>query len=216
MKNNELMSEIEILMEKVPEERHSYFQLQYFVIGKQPTIQSKMWHCLNQLKSRKESIDTLEMQIDNLKDDIELIDIKIAQKTINKKDSLSERESLIWKRKQNRNKELCFKKLEKFKNDLKYCIQEARFFVEMYKKLEAIEPLKDFDDLEAQTEYWNVSLAQKINLKAILGQSPDMELIETILALPNDTLIKKQMVNTIEHLKEINAAAKNKQLEQKL
>ena len=75
--------------------------------------------------------------------------------------------------------------------------EECRFFLETYKNLLKIEPLKHFDDLEAQKQYWHERLTQKVNLKMLTQNSIDTELIETIVALPDDVKIKQQTLQTL-------------------
>ncbi len=57
-------------------------------------------------------------------------------------------------------------------------------------KLQEIEELKDFDDLDAQKDYWNHKLGEEINLRILMHQPIDTELAKTVLALPEDISIK--------------------------
>ena len=60
--NMELKEEISRILKNEVAERHSYFQLRYFLIGKEPTIQSKMCQCIKERKIRKEALDSLELE----------------------------------------------------------------------------------------------------------------------------------------------------------
>mgnify|MGYP003338271045 FL=1 len=42
--------------------RHSMFQLKYFIVGKEPTHQSKMWRCLSEIESRNEQISSINIE----------------------------------------------------------------------------------------------------------------------------------------------------------
>ena len=75
-----------------------------------------------------------------------------------------------------------------------------RSFVETFKNIEKIEPLKNFDDLDSQKDYWGTKLLEKINLRILLQKNVDTELIETALALPDDTPIKQQVINKLNYL----------------
>jgi len=77
--STEIMERINKILENELSERHSYFQLKYFVIGKEPTLQGKMWQCIRELRSRKDSLDSTEIQNHELNDKKELIDIKIEK-----------------------------------------------------------------------------------------------------------------------------------------
>ena len=76
-KTNELMVEMKEILKNEIAERHSYFQMKYFIINKEPTIQSKMWQCLREIKTRHESLESIMLEIDEGKDNLELIDINI-------------------------------------------------------------------------------------------------------------------------------------------
>jgi len=77
-----LMDEMSVLLAQDVAQRHSYFQLKYFLIGKEPTNQSKMWQCLRELKSRKESLKSILLEREDLKDKLELLDINAKRKMI--------------------------------------------------------------------------------------------------------------------------------------
>ena len=71
---SDIMEEMrDLLSQQEISQRHSYFQLKYFLIGKEPTYQSKMWQCLRELRNRVESLDNMSLEIDELKDKIEKI-----------------------------------------------------------------------------------------------------------------------------------------------
>ena len=68
----------------------------------------------------------------------------------------------------------------------------------MFKSLESTEKLKPFDDVDAQKEYWAERLSQKLNLKMLTNGQLDTELIETIVALPDDMKIKQQAIKMLD------------------
>ena len=60
-----LVKEInDVIQKQEINSRHSYFQLKYFLIGKEPTLQSKMWQCLRELKTRNESITNMDLELE--------------------------------------------------------------------------------------------------------------------------------------------------------
>ena len=206
--DTKLSSDIDAILENQVTERHSYFQLKYFLIGKEPTIQSKMWQAVRELKSRKESLDSIDLETEEIKDKIELIDIskqKLALEEnsnlelINSKEKkdLFLRELIIKSRQLDRQKISLEKKLIVLDERAKNITEECVFFVEVFKNFEKIEPLKHFDDLESQKNYWNEKLTQKFNLKALTSGHLDTEMIETILSLPDDLDVKKNVVSRL-------------------
>ena len=204
-KTNELMVEMKEILKNEIAERHSYFQMKYFIINKEPTIQSKMWQCLREIKTRHESLESIMLEIDEGKDNLELIDINIdkledtLRKRIGKEDSKSElREMEIGIRKMKRKKVLSEKNLEVLTKKMSHLEEEANFFVITFESLNKIEPLRNYDDIDSQKQYWNEKLLQKVNLKMLLHSTVDTEIIETVMALPDDLPIKHQTVKNLE------------------
>lgn len=200
---NNLIEKINGLTKQGVISRHSYFQLKYFLIGKEPTNQAKMWQCIKELQARKENLENLSLQIEEEKDKIEIQEINLLKlnKTKNKDiDDLLKREIEVKERKINRS-------IKNIKNTIKtleekkiFMEEECEFFIQTFKNIEKVEPLKHFDDLEAQKEYWGTKLLEKVNLKILLENHIDTELVETILALPDDIPIKKQILNKLNSL----------------
>ena len=204
-KTNELMVEMKEILKNEIAERHSYFQMKYFIINKEPTIQSKMWQCLREIKTRHESLESIMLEIDEGKDNLELIDINIdkledtLRKRIGKEDSKSElREMEIGIRKMKRKKVLSEKNLEVLTKKMSHLEEEANFFVITFESLNKIEPLRNYYDIDSQKQYWNEKLLQKVNLKMLLHSTVDTEIIETVMALPDDLPIKQQTVKNLE------------------
>ena len=206
----ELHHRIKKALEKVPENRHSFFQLKYFVIGKEVTTQAQMWQCLRELQSRKNTIDAITLSIEETKDQLELCEIDHA-KELHRLDphffdanqlpeTLKEREKIIKCKQHERKKQSLYASLKQLEENLKFAWDEARFFVQMFEAINKIEPLKDYDDIDAQKEYWNERIAQQINLKMLLQQPLDIELVQTALALHDNAPIRLQMQNTLQHI----------------
>lgn len=212
MSKTQLLTDMDDILKNEVIQRHSYFQLKYFLIGKEPTTQAQMWQCLKELKTRKDSMVALDLEIEDTKDKIELLDINVERTTLNIHkpmglDPLSEtteetlelrkRENLINLRRLERQKVSGEESLAQLVDRKKWLEEECRFFVETFKNLQKIEPLKHFDDLEAQKQYWSEKLAQKLNLKMLTHNQMDTELIETIISLPDDMPLKNKTLNTL-------------------
>ena len=128
MSNEELFSKIEKLTGKAPENRHSYYQLKYLLLGKEPTTQSQLWQCLTQLESKKETIVTIQLQIEDTKDEIDLTDIEIERVNYDdeslvypsKLNSILQKERIIKTKKLVRKKELLAKNIDKLEKKLKF------------------------------------------------------------------------------------------------
>lgn len=190
--SKELMDnkEIETVLKQDIVDRHSFFQLKYFIIGKEPTHQAKLWRCLRELKARKEAIESIKFEIEDTEDEVLLIKCDLLKEE-------SEKANIKNRRSQRRIGSLENKVVE-LKRKKKFTEEEAEFFLKAYKSLEEKESIKPFDDLKSQVEYWNNKLTSELNLKAILHQLPDVELLRTILALDNNIQVKKDVLKMIE------------------
>jgi len=172
-----------ILKSNVPN-RHTIFQLNYFVIGKEPTHQAKMKRCVEELKSRKSTIESLIMEIDDVMDRNELMKLENADDEI-KKRMLNRR--II----QN---EIS---IEKLKEQVKNTEEEMVFFVEAFNQLNEVEAFRDWDDIEVQTEYWNAKMLEEVNYRIMMNMPIDFEIVKTVLSLPSETPVKKKIVSLI-------------------
>ena len=202
-----LVKEInDVIQKQEINSRHSYFQLKYFLIGKEPTLQSKMWQCLRELKTRNESITNMDLELEELKDKLKILDIGVRRlrrdmETVKIEDKISH--ELYVEECEIKIRQLIrqSKSVENSINDIlerKRCVlDESRFFLVTYQNMAQNEPLRHFDDLEAQKEYWHEKLTQKVNLKMLTQGSVDAELVETIVALPDDIKIKQQTLQTL-------------------
>lgn len=196
--NDGFLEKIDDVLENEPASRHSYFQLKYFLIGKEPTNQSKMWQCLRELKTRRDSLSNLALEVEETKDQLELLDIKATRiGTSPTSNELDVREVSVKLRKNARQRQALEANLLSLEDRKKWLEEECKFFLETFKNIEKTEKLKPFDDLDSQKEYWSSKLAQKMNLKMLTSNQLDSELIETIVALPDEMPIKKQTLSTL-------------------
>ena len=194
----EIKEKISELLKNEVVSRHSYF-----LIGKEPTNQAKMWQCLRELKARQEILNSVDLQLEEEKDNLEIYNIsllRIDSKEKEIKDELDLRELGIKKRQINRNISNVSNNVQSLLSKKKDTEEECEFFIETFKNIEKIEPLKYFDDLDSQKEYWNTKLLEKINLKILLQNNVDIDLVETALSLPDDLPIKKQVLNKLNYL----------------
>ena len=200
---NELMPQMALLLKNNVVERHSYFQMKYFIINKEPTTQAKMWQCLREIKSRFEALQALSMEMEDGKDNIELINIKIEKltkkiETYEENEEITKRELEIQLKKTIRRRTAAFKNIMQLEEKKKSLEEESKFFIEMFKIWSEVEPLKPYDDFDAQCQYWGEKLQNKLNLKLIMNAGIDTELIETILALPDQIPVKQQTLKSLD------------------
>lgn len=204
---NEKMSKI--LENKEFVDRHSFFQLKHFLIHKEPTLQSKLWRCLRELKSRKDEIDFLQIQVEETTDEETLLNMKISKlESKPSKETIDKEENDIKIRQLRRKKIALDKNLEELQKKLKEKSEEAKFFMEFFEELEKKEKLKPFDDLQSQEEYWNAKLNEELKLRLMLRQPIGVELAKTIMSMRDESRIKRelvQIIKQIQHKAEVEA-----------
>jgi hypothetical protein len=203
-KISELLQKTEIV------NRHSFFQIKYFIVLKEPTHQARLWRCIQEMEVRKESIKALRMEIEDSKDNLRLIEIEMAKSEVNSpSDPLDKEERAIQIKKRQRRQIVAQDRLLGLQKKLKEVEEETNLFYEIYKALEKQEPLKPYDDFESQLQMWNEKISQEFDLRGLLGLPVDLELARTTLALENGTPIKQKF---IQKLQQIRAEAELQQI----
>lgn len=190
-------------------DRPSLFQMQCFILQKEPTIQGKLHQCLLELKSRQDSLSAIDLEIDDQHDKLEYIDIEM-QKKIRQvpNDELGEREKKLIIRQSERHKTSTVNHIAKISRTKKNIEEECQFWMSAFFQLSKREALKQWDDPEVQKEYWNEKLRQEVNLRLLLRQLPDMETMRSIMSLHEDSPVKKK---TVEMLQQYNQQIAQKQ-----
>lgn len=171
-------------------DRHTFFQLSFFVIGKEPTHQAKLKKCVDELKCRKRAIDSMMLEIDDLNDKNELLSVEI--------NAMDE----VRKRMTNRRIVLNKRSIEDILSKIKGQKEEAAFFVKTFEKLNGIEKIKSWDDPDVQLEYWNAKYMEEINYRILVGLPIEMDMLKSILAMP-DTNVKKKVLSLLVNKKTI-------------
>ena len=70
---SEILEKIkEIITKHKVSSKHSDFQIENFMIGKEYTKQSRIWQCIRELQNRYESLQNLELELEQAKNNIEL------------------------------------------------------------------------------------------------------------------------------------------------
>jgi hypothetical protein len=196
--------------------RHTFFQLKHFVLGKELTTQAKMQKCLKETEARVESITAINLSIEETKDDINVIELKILNLGKKKvKNDINKQYKEIQIRKLNRKKSLLFNSLENQNKKLKETEEEVAFFVSAFKQLEKIEPLKKYDDPESNQNFWNENFSQELQLRLLLQKPLDLELVKCILALNKESPIRIEMIKILDQIQGKALEHNNKVIEQK-
>lgn len=203
--SNGCFDEAKLILDKCDyKERHSYFQLKNFIIDQEPTHQGKLWQCIREIKSRFDTLKSINLEIDNQKDLIELEKFEIRDFTnvhdMNIRNNPECREALKSK--------IMQRKLESMQNTLnqiefkkKNVEEELAFLIKCYDELNAFDKVKSFDDFNSQQEYWGKKFGADMDLRYLLGMTPDFNLIKSILSLNNNNPVKDKLLVLISQLK---------------
>lgn len=209
--STEALSKIDQILEKANlPDRHTFFQIEKFIIGKEPTVQAQLWAIIRELQARKETLDQFKKDLKDSEDNIELFDIKIEKldrllkKESNNNDEffdLNIKEYEINIRKLQRDKQSLILAAQKVNKKLKCTIEEMKYLLAGYEKIiKNYGDLKPLDDEDSQKEMWNEKLLEEFNLRLILQRPLDPEFIRTVLCLNDDAPVKKQVINLIENI----------------
>lgn len=208
--SSELIQKIDEILERadIPE-RHTYFQIEKFIIGKEVTAQAQLWQIVRELKARRETIESFAQQLEEAGDNLELFDIQIqrqqelleTQKRLgNELNLLNIKEIEINIRKIVREKGRLNQSVKKVQSKVGFALEESRFLILAFNRIEQIQELKSLDDKEAQIEYWNEKLLEEFNLRILLRNPLDSELIRTIMSLNDDAPVKKHVSSMLQQV----------------
>jgi hypothetical protein len=189
--------------------RHTFYQLKHFVLGKEVTIQSKLQKCLREVEARKSSMKSMILSIDEAVDEIRTLEIKeeILEKK-KEKSELHKEYKEIQKRKLARKKSAILDSIFEMKKKLTETEEETEFFLLAYQQLEQVEPLKRHDDPESNAQYWNENFAQELQLRLLLQKPLDLDLVKCILALNPDSKTRKEMIGILDQIQKRAIMAK--------
>jgi hypothetical protein len=208
------LENLQAVVEKHPlTGRHSYFQLKYFIVGKEPTPQAKIWQCLREMKARRDALEAIQLERDETNDRIELAEIDIERLKNPRKGAFGidvpEEDELTLKRREIkiRQSERKLKSMKKALKDLdarqKDTEEEAAFFLQAFADLTKNQKVIEYDDFNAQKEYWTTRFSNEMNMKFMLDGRVDGELAKAILSLPDETVVKQEMFGILNRQQEI-------------
>jgi hypothetical protein len=209
--STELIEKVESILNKVDlPDRHTFFQLEKFVIGKEPTAQSQLWQIVREMQARIETVDSYRKQLEDAEDTLELFDVKIERQNRAIREEASEiktysdlniKECEINIRKLQREKESLILSARKVNKKLRCVLEELAFLSMAYENIVKNygEP-KPLDDDEAQKEMWNEKLLEEFNLRVILQRPLEPEFVRTVLCLGDDSPVKQHVVKLVENI----------------
>lgn len=182
--------------------RHTFFQLKHFVLGKELTTQAKLQKCVREIDARKNSLKSMVLGLEDALDEARLLELK--QEELEKKKSknpLDNEHRAIQSRRLKRKRDMLLDSIEEMRQKIKETEEETEFFIRAFEQLEQIEPLRTHDDPEANAEFWNENFMQDLRLRLMLGKPIDLELVKCILALGQESPVRKEVVGILEQIR---------------
>jgi citrate synthase len=197
---------------KIPN-RHTFYQLKHFVLGKEVTTQAKLQKCLRELDARRSALRSMIIGIEESKDDLRMLELKTMELEKKKtKNELHREYKLIQARKLLRKRDALAENIREMEKKLNETEEEMSFFLAAFQQLEQVEPLKRHDDPESNAEFWNENFAQELQLRMLLQKPLDLELVKCILAMHKDSPIRKEMIGILDQIQSQAIEAKQSKI----
>ena len=186
----------EIIDKNIVVNRHSDFQIEKFIIGKENTPSAQAWQCVRELKSRYDNLTNLEMEIENVLDDIEIKKIEIEEEK-----EKNTRKTPFLVRKLERSLNNLFINYNKLIENKKNYLDECAKFLEIFDKIENQNKILEWNDSEAQAQYFENKFRNEMNLDFLLGHPVNKELVKSILQLDNSSKLKTNFLELLDNRK---------------
>lgn len=182
----------DIIDKQIVVNRHSDFQIEKFIIGKEVTPNAQAWQCIRELKSRYESLINLDLEIANVLDDMEIKKIEIEEE---KEKNTRKTPFIIRKLERSLNSlQTNYAKLLENKNNYE---KECEKFLEIFNKISANFKIKNWGDDDAQAEYFENKFGNELNLDFLLGNPVNKELVRSIMQLDNSSKLKSILIELV-------------------
>ena len=198
-------------------ERHTFYQLKFFVLGSEPTVQAKLQCCLRELKARRLTLESISREVEDLRDhnallgfEIERVEGEIAtdDKGIDLLDRAAidrfEQERDIELRGIRRRTQANQRQILELQKKFQYTSEECQFFITAFNQLNGEQELRSWDDLDVQKEYWNAKLDREFRTRLLLGQPLDSELVKAIERLHDDAPAKQAVLQLVQRQEAFN------------
>ena len=192
-----MLNEIKKILDKdIVVNRHSDYQIEKFIIGKELTPSAQAWQCVRELKSRYESLVSLEMELENILDDIEIKKIEIEEE---QEKNTTKTPFLVRKLERTlKNLEINHKKLLENKKNYE---DESQKFIDIFSKIDAQTKIKNWNDGDSQAEYFENKFGNELNLDFLLKNPINKELVRSILQLDNSSKLKHNFLELVNNRK---------------
>lgn len=194
---------------KLPQ-RHTDFQIENFIIGKETSICGQMWQCIRELQNRLDILESIDLELIDAKENMELAEIDLDKLQLkNKKEDFADCDKTVLLKK--RKKEILIlkqkRKIDSYERSItrtkskKEDVQaESETLLNIFRRLINEHSFVDINDPAAQLEFWNSKFGTDLNLTAMLNHPLNSELVKSVLALPKESTVKIQLQKALESI----------------
>jgi hypothetical protein len=211
----ELIRKVDNILDEVSvPERHTYFQMKHFIVGKECTLQGQIWQVIRELRARRENLEALKEQIDDVDDNIKIVNLDLERKNRLKIEGLGDLDLIeqdIYQNKKERELRALYRSKLSLERKSVYLSQEITYLVGAFETLSKVEAPKPLDDIDAQRQYWNEKFTEELNLRLILGQPLDCDFVKTVMSLDENATVKQQMTAILAKVQDQIVAERNRQ-----
>ena len=79
---------------KLPQ-RHTDFQIEHFIVGKECSIYGKVWQCIRELQTRLDTLDAIDMELEELHDSLNYENLNLKKLQYKLQDKPDENEDIV-------------------------------------------------------------------------------------------------------------------------
>lgn len=188
-------------------QRHTDFQIEHFIIGKECSIYGRMWQCLRELQNRKDIVESLDLELLEIQDNLALENLSLKEMQYKLHDEIDDEDPVIAEIAVEKQKILIAKqkrKINSVQNSLDKTLArksdvlaESAKFLSLFQEIINDKSFVDINDPNAQLEFWNSKFHAELNLTAMLNHPINSELVKSVLAMPNESVAKIQLQNAL-------------------
>lgn len=185
--------------------KHTNFQIEYFMIGKEFTTEGKVWQCIRELSARQDTLKNINLEISDTEDNLQLIKIKIeklkAKSTFSKNrdiEVLNQKQKEIQIRKQERKLQSLLNLQKNVQERKQAVLSECEKLIDIFGRLNPENKAINIDDDQNQLAYWNSKLNEEVTLSSVLGYPLGVDVVKSIIALPSTAPVRAQILSAME------------------
>jgi len=182
---------------------HSEFQIRNFIIGKETSPIGMLWQCIKEIQVRCDNLKVLNRDLEEIYDNLEIaklekeeIEIEQLEGSGRIKEILEQKQKFKIKNQQRKIEKIA-ESVETLLSQKQNILFEVGIFLSEFENIRKNVDYKDFNDPNAQLEYWNAKFENEMVLMKTLGNPINPEVIKSVLALPQQSELRRILENSL-------------------